>query len=230
MVVGGRGGGGGGGGSCGAGDAVFVPSSGLHVSQGKRLDLPQIEPVAPSISPASAPLSSSPRAAPQRALANHETVSSRTGASAPSVHCTMKHLAARSHRITNCPAPSAAPSSRQVRVSTLLLWLGVPCLPVMWLLNVGMFYSVYKSPACPPPVRRNVRVSFAGALLWLLLALSWAVYVKALPSLHLCNTLAATSACMRSSCSAGRLAPCGRICGGARFEQGLCKCGHVPWT
>jgi hypothetical protein len=74
--------------------------------------------------------------------------------------------------------PSLAPSSRQVRVSTLLLWLGVPCLPFMWLLNVGMFYGVYKSASCPPQVRRNVRLSFAGAMLWLLLALSWAVYFR----------------------------------------------------
>ena len=81
------------------------------------------------------------------------------------------------HALPTPPRP-APPSSRQVRVSTLLLWLGVPCLPFMWLLNVGMFYDVYKSATCPPQVRRNVRLSFAGAMLWLLLALSWAVYFR----------------------------------------------------
>jgi hypothetical protein len=72
----------------------------------------------------------------------------------------------------------------------------------MWLLNVGMFYDTYaprfpqriyvaveglppsylcnilrsyKTADCHPLVRRNVRLSFLGALLWALAVLSWAV-------------------------------------------------------
>ncbi len=64
----------------------------------------------------------------------------------------------------------------QVRVSTLLLWLGAPCLPFMWLLNVAMFYPVWKSSGCSPLVSRNVRLSLLGAALWSIAGVTWAVY------------------------------------------------------
>ena len=65
-----------------------------------------------------------------------------------------------------------------MRVSQLLLWLGVPCLPFMWLLNMGMFYSAYTSSNCHPLVKRNVRLSFLGALLWTIAGVSWAVFYR----------------------------------------------------
>jgi hypothetical protein len=64
-------------------------------------------------------------------------------------------------------------------VSTLLLWLGLPCLPFMWLLNVAMFYPAYKAGGCSPHVTRNVRLSFLGSLLWLTAGVSWVLFYRA---------------------------------------------------
>jgi hypothetical protein len=65
-----------------------------------------------------------------------------------------------------------------VRISTLLLLLGLPCLPFMWLLNVVMFYPAYRVGGCSAVVARNVRLSFLGALLWTIAGVSWAVFYR----------------------------------------------------
>ncbi len=80
---------------------------------------------------------------------------------------------------SSCQYPPPTRVSWQVRVSQLLLWLGAPCLPFMWLLNIGMFYSAYTSADCHPLVKRNVRASFIGVMLWAVLAMAWMFYYRA---------------------------------------------------
>ena len=49
----------------------------------------------------------------------------------------------------------------------------------MWLLNIAMFYSVYKSADCNPRVKRNVRASFVGVIVWAVMVMTWMLYYRA---------------------------------------------------